>query len=220
LALFALFPRDFASGIFLARDSNRTSLSGESMRQTIVGLFRDPVEAQVAVRDLKDAGFADDHVSLVTREESADQATADREPTEGTAKGAALGGVAGALLGVAAFAIPGIGPVLAIGPLAAALTGAGLGAATGGMLGALADMGVPEREAQRLTDALREGGTLVVVNASDKTFNAARTILDQHGALDPAGVQASNEPHRDAANFGDEGGASEWGGRPSRTSKG
>ena len=198
------------------------------MTQTVVGLFRDPIEAQVAVRDLKDAGFAEDHVSVVAREESANQIAAEHEPTEGTAKGAALGGVAGALLGVAAMAIPGIGPVLAIGPLAAALTGAGVGAATGGMLGALADMGVPEREAQHLADAIRQGGTLVVVHASEKTCDAARTILDQHGALElgPGIDQARAEgwspadPHSEAANFGDEGGASDRGsGARSRTDR-
>jgi uncharacterized membrane protein len=194
------------------------------MKKTGVRLFRDPVEAQVAVRDLRDAGFAEDHVSLVTREESANQTAADHEPTEGTAKGAAIGGVAGALLGVVAMALPGIGPVLAIGPLAAALTGAGIGAATGGMLGALADMGVPEREAQQLTEAIREGGTVVIVQANDKTWDAATAILDQHGALDlqlaldRARAEGRNpaDPHSDAANFGDEGGASEWGGTRSR----
>ena len=197
------------------------------MTKTVVGLFRDPVEAQVAVRDLRDAGFAENHVSLITREESGDQTAPEHEPTEGTAKGAAIGGVAGALLGVAAMAIPGIGPVLAVGPLAAALTGAGVGAATGGMLGALADIGVPEREAQQLTEALREGGTVVVVHAGDKTWDAARAILDQHGALDPRSIldQARLEgwdpadPHSDAPNFGDEGGASDWGGARSRTSR-
>jgi uncharacterized membrane protein len=196
---------------------NRRSLSGENMRQTVVGLFRDPVEAQVAVRDLKDAGFADDHVSLVTRGESANQVAADHEPIEATAKGATIGGVAGALLGLAAFAIPGIGPVLAMGPLAAALTGAGVGAATGGMLGALADMGVPEREAQQLMDAVREGGTLVVVHVTENTRDAAKAILDQHGALDLGlGVNRA-DAHDHAANLGDEGGASEWGGAGTRS---
>jgi uncharacterized membrane protein len=172
----------------------------ENMTHTVVGLFRDPIEAQVAVRDLKDAGFADDHVSLVTREESANQVSADHEPTAGAAKGAAVGGVAGALLGVVAMAIPGIGPVLAIGPLAAALTGAGLGAATGGMLGALADMGVPEHQAQQLADAIREGGTLVVVHTSDRASDAAKAILEQHGAFDlearDSGGEVRSRTHR------------------------
>jgi uncharacterized membrane protein len=194
------------------------------MTKTVVGVFRDAVEAQVTARDLRDAGFADDHVSLVTREESANQVAADHEPIEGTAKGAAIGGVAGALLGVVAMAVPGIGPVLAIGPLAAALTGAGVGAATGGMLGALADMGVPEREAQQLTEAIRSGGTVLVVQANDKTWEAARAILDQHGALDlrlaldQASVKGWKpaDPHSDAPNFGDEGGASDWSGTTRR----
>ena len=149
------------------------------MTRTVVGLFRDPVEAQVAVRDLELAGFAQSDISVVTREGSASE-----EHTSGAMKGAAIGGVAGALLGLAALAIPGIGPVLAAGPIAAALTGAGVGAATGGMFGALSEMGVPEHEAQYWEEGVRRGGTLVVVHATAETSDRAQSVLDRHGALD------------------------------------
>jgi uncharacterized membrane protein len=189
------------------------------MTRTVVGLFLDPVEAQVAVRDLIDTGFSQDDISVVTRDDSESGATVVDEPTSVTAKGAAIGGIAGALLGAAAMAIPGVGPVLAIGPLAAALTGAGVGAATGGMLSALADLGVPEHEAHHWAEGVRRGGTLVAVRAGDKTAHAAQSILDQHGALDiETGARQWREegwrpgdPHADAPNFGDEGGSSQWG---------
>ncbi len=64
----------------------------------------------------------------------------------GAGVGAVLGGLAGLLVGIGALAIPGIGPIIAAGPLAATLAGAGLGAATGGVIGALADAGVPEEK--------------------------------------------------------------------------
>jgi len=163
------------------------------MTRTVVGLFRDPVEAEFAVRDLLDTGFPQSDVSVVTRHESPGVAASTDEPTTGTVAGAALGGIAGALIGMAALALPGIGPVLAIGPLAAALTGAGVGAATGGMMGALAEMGVPHQDAEHWSEGLRRGGTLVIVRAGDKTARAAQSLLDQHGALglEPGEQQAS-----------------------------
>ena len=65
--------------------------------------------------------------------------------------GAAIGGVGGLLLSAAgALTIPVIGPILAAGPIAAALTGAGIGAAAGGLIGALTESGVPEEDAEIL----------------------------------------------------------------------
>jgi uncharacterized membrane protein len=168
------------------------------MTRTVVGLFRDPDEAQVAVHDLVQAGFANADISIVTRkgepgEEDPSTANVSAENTSGTMKGAAIGGLAGALLGVAALAIPGIGPVLAAGPIAAALTGAGVGAATGGIFGALSDMGVPEHEAHYLAEGIRRGGTLVVVHATPDNSDRAQSVLDRHGAI---GIEAGEVESR------------------------
>ena len=186
------------------------------MTRTVVGLFRDPAEARAAVHDLENSGIASDKISVVSRDSPDDIKDPIHEPNPGTAKGAAIGGVAGALLGVAALAIPGLGPVLAVGPLAAALTGAGVGAATGGMLGALHDMGMTDEEARHWAEGLRRGGTLVAVHGGDELTDKAQSVLDRHGALD-VDAHARQEgwsvedPHADASNFGEEGGSSQWG---------
>ena len=86
-----------------------------------------------------------------------------------------LGGVLGLLVGVGAHAIPGIGPVLAAGSLAAALgtagastlVGAGLGAATGGIVGGLVGLGIPEEDATMYAEGARRGGTLVTAQVAD-----------------------------------------------------
>ncbi len=154
------------------------------MTKSVVGLFRDPIEAQVAVRDLEQAGFDHSNISVVTHQATHQRSTTDAgEHTSGTIKGAAIGGVAGALLGLAALAIPGIGPVLAAGPLAAALTGAGVGAATGGMFAALSELGVPEHETEYWAEGIRGGGSLVIVHATEETGDRAQSILDRHGAV-------------------------------------
>lgn len=181
-----------------------------------MGLFHDSTEARACVHDLEKAGWSSDQVSLIAHRGTDGGGGSDDQLHSGTAKGAAIGGVAGAILGAVALAIPGIGPVLAIGPIAAALAGAGVGAATGGMLGALNDMGVPEREAAYWTEGVKRGGTLVVVRAEPETAGNAQDILDRHGALDiDERAQhegwALDDPHTETANFGDEGGSSQWG---------
>jgi hypothetical protein len=86
------------------------------------------------------------------------------------------------------------------------------------MLGALAEMGIPENDARAWEEGLRSGGTLVTVRTSEEHADRAQRILDQHGAIGigndsevtDQGWEADN-PHREAPNFGDEGGSSQWG---------
>jgi len=151
--------------------------------KSVAGLFRDPSEAEVAVHDLELAGFRRSDISVVVRKRSESEAGTDTEDASGTMKGAAIGGFAGAFLSLAALALPGIGPVLAAGPIAAVLSGAGVGAATGGIISALTHVGIPEQEAESWAQAVREGGTLVVVHARQDTSDRAQSVLDRHGAV-------------------------------------
>ena len=78
---------------------------------------------------------------------------------EGAGIGAVAGGGLGALLlGLAAagFAVPGL-PIIAMGPLAAALTGAGSGGAVGALIGALVGSGIPEERAKLYEQGIKEG---------------------------------------------------------------
>src|SRR5688572_13794128 len=107
--------------------------------KTIVGLFDSYPQAEACVRDLEAAGYGRDNVSIIANKERSSAAgvsgsTGDRSSiAEGAGTGAVIGGVTGGAAGLiaslAGLAIPGIGPVLAAGPLIAALTGAGVGAA-------------------------------------------------------------------------------------------
>ena len=90
----------------------------------------------------------------------------------------------GAAVGLAALAIPGLGPVIAVGPLAAALAGAGIGAASGSVLGALVGYGFSEETAEYYAEAVRRGSALVTVQVEDGRAHAARDILEDAGAVD------------------------------------
>ena len=98
-----------------------------------------------------------------------------------------MGGALGWLVGVGALAIPGIGPVIAAGPLLAALAGIGIGGAVGGFAGSLVGLGISEYEAQKYEGQLLKGGILVAVRCeTPQQANRAKEVLVSSGAQDVA----------------------------------
>jgi uncharacterized protein (TIGR02271 family) len=164
--------------------------------KTIVGLFDNFSQAESAVRDLEQAGYDRSDVSIVANESTRTSARSgaatttdnDTSAAEGAGTGAVIGGVTGGAAGLIAsltgLAIPGIGPVLALGPLMAALTGAGVGAVAGGLIGALTSAGVPESHAEYYAEGVRRGGTLVTVSARDEDAEEVMRILNRHNPVD------------------------------------
>src|ERR1700743_2310611 len=107
--------------------------------------------------------------------------------TTGAGVGGAVGGPLGLLAGIGALAIPGVGPLIAAGPIMAALAGLGVGGTLGGIVGALVGMGIPEYEAKRYEGAVKDGGTLLSVHCgTDEQVHHAKTILRDTGARDIA----------------------------------
>lgn len=166
------------------------------MARTIAGLFDTYAEAQTAVQQLVDQGVPRGDISVVANQastgytgtedlgqghgsEAAD--AAGRDATKGTA----VGGVLGLLVGLGFLAVPGVGPLLAAGPILAALTGAGIGAAAGGLIGALTHAGVSKDRAQYYAEGVRRGGTVVTVSVADDAQAAtADAILNGPGVVD------------------------------------
>jgi len=154
-------------------------------------------EAQAVVRDLVAAGIRREDIGFMANEKQTIPSSAGLNESEGQAggaasgaltgagAGAAIGGLGGLLLSVAPLAIPGIGPIIAAGPIAAALAGAGIGAVAGGLIGGLTRLGVPEEEAHYYAEGVRRGGILVTVAASDQAqASQAVDIMKRHGAVD------------------------------------
>jgi hypothetical protein len=168
------------------------------MAKTIVGSFDSFEEAQDVFRDLQSAGFAKDDISIIAHEASRRSTAGTGLPPDapatmsdtgsgaatGAAAGGVLGGAAGLVVGLMGLAIPGIGPIVAAGPLAAALAGAGVGAVAGGLIGGLTSAGVPEDDASYYAEAVRRGGALVTVRADDSRAEEAARIMRTHGAVD------------------------------------
>ncbi|HEX8634648.1 MAG TPA: YsnF/AvaK domain-containing protein [Pyrinomonadaceae bacterium] len=168
------------------------------MAKTVIGLFDNRAEAQSVVQELVNEGFKRDDISVMSKklegqdaragekvayvEEDGDEQVKDMAMGAGT--GAAIGGLAGLLLSLTAVAIPGIGPVLAAGPLAAIIAGAGIGATAGGLISGLTRLGVPEEDANYYAEGVRRGGTLISVDAADEQAERAVSIMKRHGAVE------------------------------------
>ncbi len=161
------------------------------MDQTVVGLFDTFDQAQTAVQQLVDDGFARDQISLIANDANGEYAkyTTDGDKVKnaagaGAVGGTVVGGIAGLLVGLGALTIPGIGPVLAAGPLlAVTAAGAGIGAATGSLLNGLVAAGVPNADAQFYAEGVRRGGTLVTVHTSEDKVQRASDILGNNNAV-------------------------------------
>src|SRR5437016_940509 len=114
------------------------------MAKAVLCIAKSEDQALRIINDLKAAGFSNNAISVLLpdREGTRDFAheTHTKAP-EGAATGAVAGGVAagvlGWLAGIGSLAIPGVGPLIAAGPIMAALGGAAAGGAAGGLVGAL-----------------------------------------------------------------------------------
>lgn len=163
------------------------------MAKVVVGLYDRIEDARSAVEALVNHGFRREDISLVAADAKGEyRSYVSQEGGEEVASGAAtgagigavLGGLGGLLVGLGALAIPGIGPVLAAGPLVTALAGAGIGAAAGGLIGALVDLGIPEDQAEKYAEGVRRGGTLVTLTAGEDMASDAVDIMNRFNPID------------------------------------
>lgn len=160
------------------------------MSKAIVGVFRSKNSATDAINELKRNGYERD-ISLVARDEKAKNYEPDADSGgrltmenqnlgEGVFAGGALGGIAGLLAGAGALLIPGVGPIIAAGPLAAFLTGV----VGGGLAGGLVDFGIPEERGRYFEERIKRGDILVTIKAEEDEVSEISSILKDNGAED------------------------------------
>jgi hypothetical protein len=163
--------------------------------RTVNGLYDNYADAQDAVGELEASGVPSADISIVANNtddwyEDDERSDAAEDAGTGAGIGALVGGAGGLLTGLGIMAIPGVGPVVAAGWLAAtavgAVAGAAVGGAAGGIVGALTGSGVPEQDAHVYAEGVRRGGTLVTARVSDDLAPEAEQILGQSTAVDLA----------------------------------
>ena len=145
------------------------------MNHSVIGIVHTRSEAESLVANLKSSGFADSNISVFFQIKKAPKislTTIQPKPPKVLSLVLApvdfLGGALGLAAGVGALAIPGVGPLIAAGPIMAALSGAAVGATVGGLGGALVGMGIPEYEAKIYEGKVRDGNILIAAHCADK----------------------------------------------------
>ena len=149
-------------------------------------------QTEKIVSRLKSGGFANDRISVLFPDKSTTKDFAHEKNTKapegavaGGVSGGVLGGALGWIAGIGALAIPGVGPFIAAGPLAAAIGGAFAGATVGSITGALVGMGIPEIEAKRYESKVKDGNILLSVHAKNSDeVSLAKKVLKEHDATD------------------------------------
>lgn len=185
----------------------------EDKKTAVFGIYstRDGIER--AVEALLQSGFTKDDISVLLPEgvgaptqaytESSGlkdignvkNTKAPEGATAGAGTGAVIGGTLGLLAGIGALAIPGVGPLIAAGPIMAALAGLGVGGAVGGFTGALIGMGIPEYEAKKYEGRLKKGGILFAVHCStSEQIKRAKEIVEHTGGEDISSTGETSVP--------------------------
>ena len=171
----------------------------------VFGIYPSRTAVEEAVDHLRTAGFRSTDISVLFPDNQGTKDFAHEKNTkapEGTTTGVISGGIAGGVLGwltgIGALTIPGLGPLIAAGPILAALAGAGALGTVGGIIGALVGLGIPEYEARRYEGRIREGGVLLSVHCDSSDWvKRAKETLEHTGAQD---IGSAGEKAGDFAN--------------------
>jgi len=162
----------------------------------VFGIFANRAAIAYTVGSLRDSGFRETDISVLIPEDVETQepinstsmvieksTKAPEAAVAGAGSGAAIGATLGWLAGIGAVVIPGLGPLIAAGPIVASLAGIGFGGAIGGLTGVLIGFGMPEYEAKRYAGRVEKGGLLISVHCDDPEWaRKAREILNASGA--------------------------------------
>src|ERR1700757_1381452 len=175
-------------------------------KTAVFGIYSSRETAERAADAIVKAGFSPADISVLLPENLGNRSIGTEKSTKapegataGGTTGAVLGGALGLLAGIGALAIPGVGPLIAAGPIMAALAGAGVGGAVGGVTGALVGMGIPEYEAKRYEGRVKDGGILLSVHSDDSQWTKrAKEILERTGAEDVSSTGEAKGEKRDA----------------------
>jgi len=186
----------------------------DNKKTAVFGIYTSVADADHATDTLVKAGFDPATISallpedLGSRQIGTEKSTkAPEGATAGAGSGAVLGGALGLLAGIGALAIPGVGPLIAAGPIMATLAGVGVGGAVGGFAGALIGLGLPEYEAKRYAGRIEKGAVLLSVHCdTSEQIKRAQEVMKSTGGEDisstgeaSADVKAGRESYHSAS---------------------
>lgn len=157
-----------------------------STHPLVLALFDDAAGAATASRALRALGVPPARVSIVARshdEEGAVARASGGSPgseLEDSGRASRLGELGAHLLAAIALVMPGIGPIVADGPLAAGL-GEAAGHLAGGLARTLEHAGLPRAEAHEWEAQIRRGAFLVGAHVAVSDVSSAQNALSRAG---------------------------------------
>ncbi|MFC4024388.1 general stress protein [Oceanobacillus longus] len=165
-------------------------------KKLIGGVFSNVKNAEKAIKELQAQGYGKEDISVFAKDKDKVKDIEEETNTDvssnkggrgknagkgvgiGAVSGGVLGGISGLIVEAGLLTIPGVGPLLAAGPLATTLAGLGIGASGGGLVGALVGAGIPEEQAKQYEQYLKDGKLIVMVEANENNENFVyRTFL-------------------------------------------
>ncbi|GBG54814.1 membrane protein [Sporomusaceae bacterium FL31] len=160
--------------------STGSQSNGNQNQKTVIGVFATRSDAETAVQTLRSQGFTNEEINIVSKNQKNNNVSYDDDITDGALTGSTIGGIGGLLIGAGAMVVPGVGPLLAAGPISAAIGGA----LAGGLAGGLIDWGIPSEASHRYAKEVEQDKILAIIRTNDNRVNAAAKILRQYGAQD------------------------------------
>ncbi|ANE45767.1 hypothetical protein SY83_05030 [Paenibacillus swuensis] len=173
------------------------------MRNHVIGVFSTEQETVSAIEKLRGLGYKADEISVVGRHANVKDEEGSKAPegvAAGVSTGSIIGGITGLLVGLGVLIIPGIGPILAAGPIATTLAGIAVGAGTGGLVGTLIGLGIPEKDAELYNTYLQDEKLIVIIEAFDEHRDRIYDIFRQAGSLNQDTYIYSNPRNNDRMN--------------------
>jgi hypothetical protein len=153
----------------------------------VLALYPSAAAAAAGARAVHALGVGRNQISVVARSHDEEGALADQMDAspgadiEDSRPAARLGELGGQVLAAIALVMPGIGPIVAAGPLSAGL-GEAVGHVAGNLASMLADAGVPEARAEALQQQVHAGNVLLGVHVRDMDARAIHDALAASGA--------------------------------------
>lgn len=164
----------------------------------VLGLFESDAAAVSSARALRELGVARHRVSIVARSHALEGALAERSGAspgvelEDSLAAARVGELSAYLIAAVAVVLPGIGPIVAGGPLAAELSDAA-GHLAGGLAASLQRAGLDASRAEGWASRVHRGAVLVGVHVAVVDVDAVEVSLTRHGASEGAHVSWPGE---------------------------
>jgi len=174
------------------------------MKKSVIGIVETQIQAERIVDQLQQRGLPSGNISVLFPDKRGTKDFAHEHNTKapegaiaGVGAGGVVGGTLGLLAGIGALAIPGVGPLIAAGPLMATLSGAAAGATVGGIAGGLIGLGLPEYEAKTYEGKIRNGNILIAAHVEDsEAEKRTKQVFESNGAHDIAVTGDSAVPKK------------------------